>query len=248
LSRPVVDIRTSATTVLSHRLVACLLVGVAALAFWWARGDGPIDLHWDGGAYYLLGTSLERGDGYRILSEAGNLPSSLHPPLVPAIVALPQALVAAVPWAVLAVVVPRATIETLEIYASHHQQVSYVQHGRPISYRLFYYGPEGVDLDAALDWLDEHAAPGDVLAASDPQWAYLRTGRRTVLPPFELDGRKGQRLIDSVPVKYLIESTYLAYWRFTTPLLAANPQAWRPVWRGPNGTVVIHERVGAPQP
>jgi len=127
--------------------------------------------------------------------------------------ALPQALVAAVPWAVLAVVVPRATIETLEIYASHHQQVSYVQHGRPISYRLFYYGPEGV-----------------------------------VLPPFEVDGRKGQRLIDSVPVKYLIESTYLAYWRFTTPLLAANPQAWRPVWRGPNGTVVIHERVGAPQP
>ena len=68
------------------------------------------------------------------------------------------------------------------------------------------------------------------------------------MPPFELDGRKGQRLIDSVPVKYLIESTYLAYWRFTTPLLAANPQAWRQVWRGPNGTVVIHERVGAPQP
>ena len=162
--------------------------------------------------------------------------------------ALPQALVAAVPWAVLAVVVPRATIETLELYASHHQQVSYVQHGRPISYRLFYYGPEGVDFDAALDWLDGHAAPRDVLAAGDPQWAYLRTGRRTVLPPFELDGRKGQRLIDSVPVKYLIESTYLAYWRFTTPLLAANPQAWRQVWRGPNGTVVIHERVGAPQP
>ena len=80
---------------------------------------------------------------------------------------VPQALVAAVPWAVLAVVVPRATIETLELYASHHQQVSYVQHGRPISYRLFYYGPEGVDLDAALDWLDGHAAPGDVLAASD---------------------------------------------------------------------------------
>ena len=548
LSRPVVDIRTSATTVLSHRLVACLLVGVAALAFWWARGDGPIDLRWDGGAYYLLGTSLERGDGYRILSEPGNLPSSLHPPLVPAIVALhqfalqtadpvvvgqalrftlgfcsaayamavflllsaslplalsvvvtlvgvlqpqyvyfsdclyaeglfglltvlffvvrqwrrdalgfvlcavcavlayeartagiallaawavdhalrkeyrralaavvvsavvvtswngwikavesspeyrqpayayqteawlyfnvsyarnlltyfnpwrpalgpltpsgfvsrvtanlkvlpqnvgqavsgwwtprrlaiplaalvlcgllllarrqpalvayvalsfaaicatpfqkqfvryllplypflalamftflarvparvrlrwpalPQALVAAVPWAVLAVVVPRATIEALELYASHRQQVSYVQHGRPISYRLFYYGPESVDFDAALDWLDGHAAPGDVLAAGDPQWAHLRTGRRTVLPPFELDGRKGQRLIDSVPVKYLIESTYPAYLRFTTPLLAANPQAWRQVWRGPNGMVVIHERVGAPRP
>ena len=35
------------------------------------------------------------------------------------------------------------------------------------------------------------------------------------------------------------------YNRFTTPLLAANPQAWRQVWTGPNGVVVIHERVGA---
>jgi hypothetical protein len=35
----------------------------------------------DGGAYYLLGASLERGDGYRVLSEPGNLPRSLHPPV-----------------------------------------------------------------------------------------------------------------------------------------------------------------------
>jgi hypothetical protein len=49
-----------------------------------------------------------------------------------------------------------------------------------------------------------------------------------------------------VPVKYLITSTDPdGYNRFTTPLLAANPQAWRQVWTGPNGVVVIHERVGA---
>ena len=50
--------------------------------------EGPIDLRWDGGAYYILGTSLAEGDGYRIRSEPGGLPSSLHPPLVPAFVAL----------------------------------------------------------------------------------------------------------------------------------------------------------------
>ena len=55
--------------------------------------------------------------------------------------ALPPALAAAVPWAVLAVVAPRAAIEALELYAKHHQQVSYVQNGRPVSHRLFYYGP-----------------------------------------------------------------------------------------------------------
>jgi len=88
-----------------------------------------------------------------------------------------------------------------------------------------------------------------VLATADPQWAYLRIGRRAVLPPFVLDGREGQRLLDSVPVKYLITTTDPdGYRRFTGPLLAANPQAWRPIWTGPNGAVVIHERVGAPRP
>ena len=163
--------------------------------------------------------------------------------------ALPQALVAAAPWAALAATAPRAAIESLDLYANHHQQVSYVANGRPVSYRLFFYSPGAVDFDAALDWLGERAASGDVLAAAYPQWAYLRIGRRTVLPPFVLDGREGQRLVDSVPVKYLIASTDPdGYKRFTAPLLAANPQKWRQVWTGPNGVVVIHERVGAPRP
>ena len=71
-----------------RRFLFCLLVGVAALASWAPRGGGPIDLRWDGGAYYILGTSLAEGDGYRMRSEPGGLPSSLHPPLVPAFVAL----------------------------------------------------------------------------------------------------------------------------------------------------------------
>ena len=73
-----------------RRFLFCLLVGVAALASWAPRGGGPIDLRWDGGAYYILGTSLAEGDGYRMRSEPGGLPSSLHPPLVPAFVALHQ--------------------------------------------------------------------------------------------------------------------------------------------------------------
>ena len=71
-----------------RRFLFCLLVGIAALASWVPRGGGPIDLRWDGGAYYILGTSLAEGDGYRIRSEPGGLPSSLHPPLVPAFVSL----------------------------------------------------------------------------------------------------------------------------------------------------------------
>ena len=77
-----------AAAIRCRRFLFCLLVGVAALASWAPRGGGPIDLRWDGGAYYILGTSLAEGDGYRIRSEPGGLPSSLHPPLVPAFVAL----------------------------------------------------------------------------------------------------------------------------------------------------------------
>src|SRR6185369_13148273 len=134
-------------------------------------------------------------------------------------------------------------------YMRHRHQASYAQNGRPVSHRLFYYDPKAAAFDAALDWLDGRAAPGDVLAAGDPQWAYLRTGRRTVLPPFASEGREGQRLLDSVPVRYLVTSTEVdSYKRFTARLLTSNPEAWRQVWSGANGEVVIHERVGAPRP
>src|SRR6187455_1908559 len=78
---------TAVGTLLRSRGLMCLLMGAAALASWWPRWGGPIDLRWDGGAYYILGTSLSLGEGYRILSEPGTLSSSLHPPLVPALVA-----------------------------------------------------------------------------------------------------------------------------------------------------------------
>ena len=159
--------------------------------------------------------------------------------------ALPALLCAAVPWLLVIVIAFRTTSELRGVYANRHHEVAYQHHGQPVSYRLFYYGPEGADLDAALDWLDRRAAPEDVLAAGDPQWVYLRTGRRCVLPPFELDGRKAQQLMDTVPVKYLIASVEPPYERFTTPLLAANPDGWQPVWRGPNGTLKVYERIGA---
>ena len=163
--------------------------------------------------------------------------------------ALPAALGTAIPWLVIVVIALRTTSEVRAMYANLHHEVAYEQHGQAVRYRLFYYGPEGADLDAALDWLDRRAAPDDTFAGGDPQWVYLRTGRRCVVPPFVLDGRKGQQLIDSVPVKYLLASVKPgAYERFTAPLLAANPDAWRRVWRSPNGTLDVYERVGPPRP
>jgi hypothetical protein len=52
------------------------------------RLSGPIDLRWDAGVYYLLGSSLATGHGYRILSEPGSPEAVQYPPLLPGIVAL----------------------------------------------------------------------------------------------------------------------------------------------------------------
>jgi hypothetical protein len=61
-----------------------------ALLLWAPRFSGPIDLRYDAGVYYLLGTSLAKGEGYRIPSEPGSPEALQYPPLLPAFVALHQ--------------------------------------------------------------------------------------------------------------------------------------------------------------
>ncbi len=64
------------------------VVVAVALLVWLPRLSGPIDLRWDAGVYYLLGTSLASGHGYRIPSEPGAPKALQYPPLLPAIIAL----------------------------------------------------------------------------------------------------------------------------------------------------------------
>ena len=66
---------------------SALVIGLAIL-LWLPRLSGPIDLRWDAGVYYLLGSSLATGHGYRILSEPGSPEAVQYPPLLPGIVAL----------------------------------------------------------------------------------------------------------------------------------------------------------------
>jgi hypothetical protein len=65
-----------------------MVVIALAIILWLPRLSGPIDLRWDAGVYYLLGTSLATGHGYRILSEPGAPEALQYPPLLPAVVAL----------------------------------------------------------------------------------------------------------------------------------------------------------------
>ena len=74
---------------ISGRWDLAVVLGLA-IVLWLPRLSGPIDLRYDGGVYYLLGTSLAAGHGYRIPSEPGSPQALQYPPLLPAIVAVYQ--------------------------------------------------------------------------------------------------------------------------------------------------------------
>jgi len=74
---------------ITHRWDMIAILGLAIL-LWLPRLSGPIDLRYDAGVYYLLGTSFAQGHGYRIPSEPGSPQALQYPPLLPGIVAIYQ--------------------------------------------------------------------------------------------------------------------------------------------------------------
>lgn len=70
--------------------IIILVLFALVIVSWLPRLSGPIDLRWDGGVYYILGTSLAEGKGYRLLNEPGDIEAIQYPPLLPLIVAAHQ--------------------------------------------------------------------------------------------------------------------------------------------------------------
>jgi hypothetical protein len=123
-------------------------------------------------------------------------------------------------------------IESLTLfnfYQAHHQEVERAGYlGQDTRYRLFYYDNAYRDLDRALGWVKEHSNPEDILAASMPHWAYLQTGLKTVMPPFEKDPEKAQALLDSVPVRFVIvDKSVVDFARqYMVPLFKSSSGRW----------------------
>ena len=74
---------------LAGRVLPLLPLLVAA-ALCLPRLAGPIDLRYDAGVYYLLGTALADGKGYRLPNEPGEIQAVQYPPLLPLLVAAHQ--------------------------------------------------------------------------------------------------------------------------------------------------------------
>ena len=134
------------------------------------------------------------------------------------------------------------------LYRYDHQVVRYqAGQGRQLSYRLFFYDEGFRSLDAVLDKLKQIAKPDDMIGVSIhmPQWIYLRTGLKTVMTPFEADSLKAQKLLDSVPVDYLVLNTGIdidSALNYMLPVVHRYPELWNRVYGDKGGTTMILER------
>jgi len=87
------SIRTETLSMAAGRrcdLICRIVLLFVWLAVWAPRLTGPINFRWDGSAYYILGTALAEGKGYRLLNEPGEIQAVQYPPLLPMIVAAHQ--------------------------------------------------------------------------------------------------------------------------------------------------------------
>jgi hypothetical protein len=148
--------------------------------------------------------------------------------------------------AAVVLVVAQQVYTTVKAYSKHHTPATYTDaRGRPHEYALFFYDETWRLQDAGLAWLAAHAKPGEIVAASTPHWAYLKTGLPSIMPPFEPDARRAQALVDGVPVAYLVVDA-LSFLdigrRYTQPMLDSFPDRWRLIYATVDSGPRIYQR------
>jgi hypothetical protein len=133
-------------------------------------------------------------------------------------------------------------------YRIRRNEVNYrAADGTRRQYHLFFFDHSWESFDDALDWLNAHAGQKDVIASTTPEWVWLRTGRKSIFPPFDATPDREQADLDSVPVRYIVVDSFPVLdvmARYVRPLVEKTNSDWRPVYIAPNNTV--YERVSWP--
>jgi hypothetical protein len=153
------------------------------------------------------------------------------------------------------VVVGTFTTESLALFSTFRQRQKTVfksEGGQPGEYSLFFYTDDWRDYDSTVEWLEEHASEGEIVATAVPHWVYLKTGLPAVMPPFEPDPQQAQRLLDSVPVTYLVLDSFNfinVSIRYAAPLVRDLPDRWELVYRSEsNGSRIYRRKPHVQQP
>jgi hypothetical protein len=119
--------------------------------------------------------------------------------------------------------------------------------GQMKSYHVLHYSAAYPQTEAALKWLMSRADAHAVLAVSMPQWVYLQSGLKTVMPPLTTDPNQAQKLIDTVPVSFVVIEKLLMDDNFNTyfpKLVEHSPDKWKLVYSTQDGQVRLYGRIG----
>jgi hypothetical protein len=121
----------------------------------------------------------------------------------------------------------------------------YDEAGHERVYKVIKYGVGWHALDFAFEWIRRNAPATAVIGTIAPHLAYLRTGHKAVLPPFESDLSRASRLLNEVPVTYLVLDQFGRpdiSERYIAPVIAYKSQDWRLVFAAPDDMAHVYER------
>jgi len=107
--------------------------------------------------------------------------------------------------AIIAFVLVQEVYTVYKVFTKHHQPAVMTDaSGRVHHFRLFFYDLTWRLHDDGLDWLARQEPHQGIIATTTPHLAYLRTGMRAVMPPYEIDSTRAAELLAGVPVTYLV--------------------------------------------
>ena len=134
------------------------------------------------------------------------------------------------------------TFTAVRMFLNRHREgASFVAGRGATGPRFFYHKPAELDWEEAAAWIGAHAAPGAIVATIVPHQFYLQTGLRAVYPPMEANPNTAHRLLESVPVSYVIidELRHRDFVeRYALPAMESHPASWHLVYTI-NGTRIF---------
>jgi hypothetical protein len=131
-----------------------------------------------------------------------------------------------------------------DLFVADSREVTYPDWDRHrVDYRLFTYDDIALGQDRAVEWLNQHSQPGDIVVSSSPAWIYLRTGVRTVMPPMVSDAATVQALLEAVPAAYvLVEGPKSLGGEYVGPAIKQFSDRWQIVVSDPEHDVRMYAR------
>ncbi len=132
-----------------------------------------------------------------------------------------------------------------QVYSRDLLPIEYFdRNGKAVKYPMFFENRSFQAFNFCVNYMSNNAQVHDIVAAGTPQWIYLQTRLKAVMPPFESNPALAQKQLDEVPVKYLIiGKDVIGSERYTLPVVKQFANHWKPVFTDPDKIWTVYQRV-----